>query len=115
MGRIKISIRNTASLSNKTVRFIKWKLYQLSEKFNHLHYAEVHLAREGHRPLQYRVNLKLGIPGHDIVLTNRSEYLLQLLQSTSKAAHRYLNKTKYGAFRRAKNTPIPFNLKNPSQ
>lgn len=90
---MKVIIRNNASLSNKISRFIKWKLYGLSRKFKHLIYAEVHIKTEGKNPL-YIVNLRLGIPGNDIILSNKSENLYELLQLTNKSAHRYLNKTK---------------------
>jgi putative sigma-54 modulation protein len=91
---MKISINNRAQLSNKYLRFIKWKLYQLKEKFDHLIYAEVFIKTEGSKIKQYYLNLRLGIPGNDIILKNQSENLHKLLNSFPAEAHRYLVKSK---------------------
>lgn len=91
---MKISINNRAELSNKYIRFIKWKLYQLKEKFDHLIYAEVFITTEGSKIKQYYFNLRLGIPGNDIILKNQSENLHELLNNFPTEAHRYLVKSK---------------------
>lgn len=91
---MRIEVRNQTDLPNKYVRFIKWKLYGLSRKFKHLIYAEVYLRNEGKNPLLYIANVKLGIPGNDIILTNKEENMEVLFQKSIQAAHRYLSKTK---------------------
>ena len=91
---MKINIRNNAQLKNKNLRFIKWKLYKLKEKFQDLIYATVFINSEGQSPKTYIVNIRLGIPGHDIIIQNKSENLGELLKKTSLAVHRYLAKNK---------------------
>lgn len=89
---MKITVRNNTSLPNKYVRFMRWKIYNLKEKFKHLHYAEVFLKEEGNKPKRYYVNLRLGIPGHDIIIKHHSENINKLLLQFNKDAHRYLAK-----------------------
>ncbi len=89
-----IIIRNQTTLPNKYIRFLKWKSYQLKRKFKHLHYVEIFLQEEGTQPKEYHVSLRLGIPGNDIILKNKSSFLGELFQHFHKAAHRQLAKTK---------------------
>ncbi len=89
-----IVIQNQANLSNKYVRFTKWKLRNLSAKFKHLLYAEVFLRTEGNTPKVYQAHLRLGIAGDDIIIKNKSAHLGELFRETYKDAHRYLAKTK---------------------
>ena len=89
-----IIVRNQANVSNKYIRFIKWKLYGLKQKFNQLIYAEVFLKSEGKTPKVYLVNIKLGIPGQDLFLKNKSENIGELLNSLNKNAHLRLAQSK---------------------
>lgn len=91
---MRIDIRNNAQLKKKDLRFIKWKLYSLKEKFQDLIYTNVFINSEGQSPKIYIVNIRLGIPGHDIIIQNKSENLGELLQKTSQGIHRYLAKNK---------------------
>ena len=91
---MKIIIRNQTSLPNKYIRFIKWKLYGLGRKFKNLHYAELFLKEEGRNPLLYLANIKLGVPGYDIIVKHKNENISELLQICSKSAHRYLAQRK---------------------
>lgn len=99
---MKVIVRNNTTLPNRIIRFIKWKLYGLGRKFKHLHYAEVYLKSEGQNPVLYKVNLKLGIPGKDIILSQQSENINELLHLSAKSAQRYLNKTKPKASTKSK-------------
>jgi ribosome-associated translation inhibitor RaiA len=89
-----IIVRNNTELPKKYVRFIKWKIYKLKEKFNHLIYAEVHLNAEGNSPQQYITNVRLGVSGHDIIIKNQSDNIREILRDLDKSAHRYLRKRK---------------------
>jgi len=89
-----IIVRNNTELPNKYVRFIKWKIYKLKEKFNHLIYAEVHLNAEGNFRQRYTSNLRLGVSGHDIIIKNQSHNIGEILRDLDKSAHRYLRKRK---------------------
>ncbi|MEL6923959.1 MAG: hypothetical protein AAFO94_07915 [Bacteroidota bacterium] len=85
-----IIVQNRAGIPNKYVRLLKWKLYRLRDKFEHLLYAEVHIKMEGKRPLQYRVNLRLGVSGPDIILQRKSGEVRKLMLLLSNDAHRQL-------------------------
>lgn len=87
-----ITVRNKASLPNKYIRFIKWKMYRLQRKFGSLHYIDLFIDSEGSNRPEYQVKLRLGITGNDIILKHRSYNLDSLLASTHKDAHRYLAK-----------------------
>ena len=91
---MRISIRNNAQLAKKYVRFIKWKLNKVAEKFHQLIYVEVFLKTEGQSPKTYIANVRLGVPGNDLIIQNKSESLGELLKNTSQAIHRYLAKHK---------------------
>ncbi|MFT4971972.1 MAG: ribosome-associated translation inhibitor RaiA, partial [Saprospiraceae bacterium] len=89
-----IIVRNNTELSNKHVRFIKWKIYKLKRKFDHLIYAEIHLNVEGNSPKRYETNVRLGVSGHDIIIKNQSHDIREILRSLDQSAHRYLRKRK---------------------
>ena len=89
-----IQINNRTGLPNKYIRFIKWKIYRLKDKFQHLIYAEVFLNSEGKKPTMYSTNIRLGIPGNDIIIKNQSENIRNLLLQSTKDAHRYLAESK---------------------
>ena len=89
-----IIVQNQANLSNKYVRFTKWKLYGLASKFKDLLYAEVFFSTEGSTLVTYQVHLRLGITGDDIIIKNKSKNLSDLFRITYKDAHRYLAKNK---------------------
>jgi len=91
---MRINIQNSADLTNKNLRFIKWKLYQLEEKFSELIYAEIFLKSEGKALKNYLVNIRLGIPGKDIVLKEKSENLFKLFQNLNRKIYRNLDKKK---------------------
>jgi len=87
-----ITINNRTDISNKYIRFIKWRLYRLKRKFSLLHYANVFIGSEGHRKKVYTINIRLGIPGDDIILKQKASDIKTLLKSFHRDAHRYLSK-----------------------
>ena len=91
---MQITVENQTNLPNKYVRFIRWKLYEHYRKFNHLHYAHVHLKLEGKRPERYYLSAKLGVPGQDIVIKHASFFPKDLMRQFTKSIHRQLVKTK---------------------
>jgi ribosome-associated translation inhibitor RaiA len=91
---MKIEIRNQAGLPNKYERFIRWKLWNMKRKFDHLLYAEIFLSTEGSSPKYFNATIRLGIPGSDIILKHKGEELGQLWKSSFTAVHRYLRKHK---------------------
>jgi ribosome-associated translation inhibitor RaiA len=91
---MKIIIRNQANVPNKFIRFIKWKLFKLKRKFKQLIYAEVFVKAEGNTPTEYAVNIKLGIPGYDLFVKNKSENIGELMNMLYKSAHLRLAQSK---------------------
>ena len=91
---MKIRVKNNANISNKYIRFIKWKLFSLKEKFHYLSYAEVSLKKEGNSPTEYHAKVRLGIPDYDIIIKNKSTNIWGLLYETDRDAYRYLAKNK---------------------
>jgi len=92
---MKIIVRNNAEIANKYVRFIKWKIRTINEKFKvNLLYAEVYITKEGQSHVEYKSTIKLGIPGNDIVLINKSVDLKALWSKSSKDIARYLKESK---------------------
>ncbi len=89
---MKFVVRNQARISNKYVRFLKWKLYRLNEKFKKIVYSEIYIKQESHHPALYAVTVKLGIPGHDIVINERSGDLKHLWVSLAKNIKRQMIK-----------------------
>ena len=91
---MKIVINNNTNISNKYIRYIKWKTYKLSKKYQELIYCEVFINIEGSRKKKYLSVVKLGIPGNDIIISNKQESLNQLCRVSVKDMARYLRKWK---------------------
>lgn len=91
---MKITVQNTTSLPNKHIRRLKWYLYRLAEKFNHLIYAIVHIKQEGQGRPSYVLSVQIGISGPDVIIKNRSHNINQLIQKSCKDAFRYCRKAK---------------------
>lgn len=84
---MQIIISNVAQVPNKYVRLLKWKMYNLAEKFKDLIYIEGFISSEGVNPIEYQLKLRLGIPGHDIIITNKSKQLEQTIRQAENKAH----------------------------
>lgn len=82
-----ILIRNVAKVPNKYIRLLKWKIYNLSEKFKNLIYVEAFITSEGKSPAEYIVKLRLGIPGHDIIITRKSSQVEKCIRQIEDNAH----------------------------
>lgn len=89
-----ILVQNKTSLPNKVVRFIKWKIYRLSRKFNHLQSASVYLNEEGNSVKTYYLTLNLNTVSGEIIIKHQDSNLSELLRASTKSAHRYLDKNK---------------------
>lgn len=91
---MKFVIRNQAKISNKYLRFAKWKIRALSKKFKSLEYSEIFVKSEGNSPRVYSTTIRLGVPGHDIILKGQSEDLNQLWSMMSQKIKTQLRKNK---------------------
>lgn len=85
-------IRNNAKISNKYIRFAKWKIRKLASKYGHILYSEIYTKQISARPEIYQVTIKMGVPGPDIVLTGKSNNLKSLWSGLSAKLKRQLRK-----------------------
>jgi ribosome-associated translation inhibitor RaiA len=91
---MKIIIQNNTQLAQKYIRFIKWKIYGAKNKFEQLLYVDIHLNTEGQNPKTYTANIRLGIPGNDIIIRKRDINPGTLFTASSNAIHRHLGRYK---------------------
>lgn len=91
---MKIIVRNVAMAPNKYAKLLKWKMYNLAEKFKDLIYVEAFISAEGRSPVEYQLKLRLGIPGHDIIITNKSDRLEKCIHQIENRAHIQLANSK---------------------
>ncbi len=91
---MKFIIRNQAKISNKYLRFAKWKIRTLSGKFRELIYSEIYITRISTKPEIYDAKVKMGVSGYDIVVSARSQNLNQLWSTLSMKMKRQLRKSK---------------------
>ncbi len=89
---MKFIVRNHAKVANKYIRFAKWKLRRLNEKFNSIIYSEIFIKKEGKNPELYLATLKLGVPGPDIIISASSTDLNGLWAEISAKTKRQLRK-----------------------
>ncbi|MFK7983478.1 MAG: hypothetical protein AB8G86_26090 [Saprospiraceae bacterium] len=82
-----ILIKNVAKVPNKHIKLLKWKIYNLAEKFKNLIYVEAFITSEGRHPVEYILKLRLGIPGHDIVITRKSSQIEKCIRQIEDNAH----------------------------
>ncbi len=93
---MKFTIRNQANIANKYIRFSKWKIRKFT-KFSKLLYAEIYINKESASSELYKVTVKLGVPGPDIIVTAQDTNLNSLwsdLVSKLKRAMRKNNDKK---------------------
>ena len=91
---MKITVQNNTDAPNRYVRKLKWHLYNLAEKFNHLMYAIIHINKEGNKNPIYQVSLQIGVSGPDVIIKNRSSNLEELINRCYKDAFRYCRESK---------------------
>ena len=91
---MQVLVKNTENIPRKYIKLIKWKMYNLAEKFKNLLYVEVFIKSEGTNPLEYQIKIRLGVSGHDIILTRKSQNLVALIHQIHNIAHVRLAETK---------------------
>lgn len=89
---MKFIIRNQAQIANSYIRYVQWKIRKLNNKFGQLIYAEVYVQQTGSTPNTYQANLKLGVPGPDIIVSAKSKDLNELWCKVLKKTERQLRK-----------------------
>lgn len=91
---MKFIIRNQAQIANKYIRFAKWKIRKLSEKYGEIIYSDIFVKKLSHSPAMYGATVKLGIPGPDIIISAKSDNLNDLMSQLSSRVKRQMRKTK---------------------
>jgi ribosome-associated translation inhibitor RaiA len=91
---MKITVSNQTKLSNRYVRYIKWRLYRLKEKFSTMIYADAFLKKEGQRPAEYQLNVRIGLAGKDLIIRNKSKSIDKLMRQFHQDVDRYLSERK---------------------
>lgn len=89
---MKFIVRNQAKISNKYIRFAKWKIRKLSGRFQDLIYSEIYIKQESSHPKYFSAVVKLGIPGPDIVVRAQGKDLKELWSTLSHRIKRQLRK-----------------------
>jgi ribosome-associated translation inhibitor RaiA len=89
---MKFIIRNQAKISNKYLRFAKWKIRKLSSKYGKLIYSEIYVKQIAAKPAMYSATVKLGVPGPDLVISAKSKNLRELWSDLSHKMKRQLQK-----------------------
>lgn len=89
---MKFVVRNQAQIANKYLRFAKWKIRSLSRRYGHVIYSEIYVNLVTHSPKLYKVTIKMGVPGPDIVVSAQSDNLNILWSTLSSKMKRQLRK-----------------------
>lgn len=89
---INVFVKNTAGLSNKYVRFIKWKLRKVKEKFEWVKEARVFLKKEGIKAPTYKATIILKVSDKILVINQKSKHLPKLWKEMYEETQRYLRK-----------------------
>jgi ribosome-associated translation inhibitor RaiA len=89
---MKFVISNQAGIPNKYIRFVKWKMRQLLNKFNTGIYTEVYISSEGNNPVIYQATVIIGVSGPDIVLKEKANNLNELWSNMSLKVKRQLRR-----------------------
>ena len=91
---MKVIINNTCDVDLKHIRLIEEKINRLSQKFSRLLYTEVFIKSEGQSPEVYKVHVRLGVPGDDIIIKEQATSPSLIIKRIIERMHRYLNKQK---------------------
>ncbi len=89
---MKFIIRNQANIPNKYIRFSQWKIRRLSRKFAHVLYSEIYVKKLGANPDVFETIVKLGVPGPDIIIKQKSTNLNEMWSELSRKIKRQLRK-----------------------
>jgi ribosome-associated translation inhibitor RaiA len=89
---MKFVVRNQAKISNRYIRFAKWKIRKLNEKFTGLIYSEIYIVKISEMPPVYKTTIKLGVPGPDIIVSAQSDNLNEMWADLSAKIKRQLRK-----------------------
>lgn len=91
---LNITVNNNSDMPNRYVRKLKYHLYNLAEKFNHLIYAIINIKQEGKGNPVYELSLQIGVSGPDVIIKNKSANLDELMKKSYRDAFRYCRKAK---------------------
>ncbi len=89
---MKFTIRNQANISNKYLRFAKWKIRKLSKTYGNIIYSDIFVKKVSANPQLYAVTVRMGVPGPDIIVSAKSNNLNRLWSEISNKMKRQLRK-----------------------
>jgi ribosome-associated translation inhibitor RaiA len=89
---MRFTIRNQANISNKYLRFAKWKIRKLSKTYGNLLYSDIFVKEISAKPQLYAVTVRMGVPGPDIIVSAKSNDLNRLWSELSSKMKRQLRK-----------------------
>ncbi len=91
---MQFTIRNQADIPNSNIRFIKWKLRLIQEKFSEMIYSDIHISSEGNNFKIFQAVARIGVPGYDIIVKEKSDTPMKLMSKLSNIIERQLRKRK---------------------
>jgi ribosome-associated translation inhibitor RaiA len=89
-----IRINNNAGISNQYIRWVKWQLYKLKRKYNHLMHVDVYVHSESAHSGEFSAKIILGLSGDNLIMAKKSSNLKRLFADLMSNAQRYLRKKK---------------------
>jgi len=89
---MKFTIRNQANISNKYLRFAKWKIRKLGGTYGNILYSDIFVKQLSAKSQQYGVVVRMGVPGPDIIVSAKSDNLNALWSDLSSKMKRQLRK-----------------------
>lgn len=89
---MRFEIRNRAQIANKYIRFAKWKIRKLCSVFGEVIYTELYVSKVSSQQELYKVVLKLGVSGPDIIISEEHSNLKKLWSNISAKLKRQLRK-----------------------
>lgn len=90
--KISIQTKKIEGVNNRQERYLKWRLYRLSRKFSRFTASKLFIQKEGHKPGEYLLTLKLRVSNQWIVIKRKGVDLLSIIEPLLKSAHQQLAK-----------------------
>jgi len=85
---MRINIQNQAEVSTRYTEKIENRLTKLERFYDKIAYADVHITSEGNSVTTYKLALKIGVPGHDVVVKQKGDKMNKLISNVMESAKR---------------------------
>ncbi len=87
---MRINIQNQAEVSTRYTEKIENRLTKLERFYDKIDYADVHITSEGSSVTTYRIALRVGVPGHDVVVKQKGDKMNKLISNVMESAKRQM-------------------------